>query len=119
MITELGPVSYTATPPATYCCSKCGASGVKLWRLYQTFLNYNELTCAKCSGEAEGESIEGIDADGKIASEFGGRTDTIGWRVPAVPTVEGDTFWGYTSVPQAGCDWWYKLPTLTPNPEQE
>ena len=40
------------------------------------------------------------------------RTDQIGWRVPAVPTEENDSYWGYTSVPQAGCDWWYRLPTL-------
>lgn len=40
------------------------------------------------------------------------KTNQIGWRVPAIPTEENDTYWGYTSVPQAGCDWWYRLPTL-------
>lgn len=40
------------------------------------------------------------------------RTDQIGWRVPAVPTEENDSYWGYTSVPQEGCDWWNRLPTL-------
>jgi len=39
------------------------------------------------------------------------RTDQIGWRVPAVPTEGNDSYWGYTSVPQAGCDWWDRLPT--------
>lgn len=39
------------------------------------------------------------------------RTDQIGFRVPAVPTEENDTFWGYTSVPEAGCIWWGNLPT--------
>jgi hypothetical protein len=37
-------------------------------------------------------------------------TDTIGWLVPAALTVEMDTFWGYTSVPQDRCEWWYNLP---------
>lgn len=38
------------------------------------------------------------------------RHDSIGWLVPAIPTEDGDTFWGYTSVPQAGCAWWHRLP---------
>jgi hypothetical protein len=42
------------------------------------------------------------------------RTDQIGWRIPAVPTEANDTFWGYTSVPEAGCKWWNRLPTLPP-----
>ena len=41
------------------------------------------------------------------------QTDQIGWRVPAVPTEENDTYWGYTSVPQPGCDWWANLPFFT------
>ena len=41
------------------------------------------------------------------------RTNQIGWRVPAVPTEDGETYWGYTSVPQPGCDWWSNLPTAT------
>lgn len=28
----------------------------------------------------------------------------------AVPTEEGDTFWGYTSVPDDGVKWWDNLP---------
>jgi hypothetical protein len=38
-------------------------------------------------------------------------TDQIGWMVPAVPTPDGDTFWGYTSVPLEGVLWWKALPT--------
>ena len=30
--------------------------------------------------------------------------------VPAVPCENG-SMWGYTSVPQEGCDWWNALPT--------
>jgi hypothetical protein len=44
------------------------------------------------------------------------RTDQIGWRVPAVPTEDGKSYWGYTSVPQPGCDWWESLPTSKPSP---
>jgi hypothetical protein len=40
------------------------------------------------------------------------RSDQIGWYVPAIPDMEGVGYWGYTSVPQAGIDWWRKLPTL-------
>ena len=37
---------------------------------------------------------------------------SIGWLVPAVPTEEGNTFWGYTSVPYQGVYWWDNLPLL-------
>ncbi len=43
------------------------------------------------------------------------RTDQIGWRVPAVPTEENDTYWGYTSVPTPGVEWWCRLPTTSAN----
>ncbi len=42
------------------------------------------------------------------------RCDQIGWLVPAVPVAEGDTYWGYSSVPDAGCQWWYRLPYALP-----
>jgi hypothetical protein len=50
-----------------------------------------------------------IGEDGRHEDEFNG-SDQIGWLVPAVPTEEGDTYWGYTSVPSAGCVWWFLLP---------
>ena len=43
-------------------------------------------------------------------SEYG-RTCQIGWYVPAIPDEEGLGYWGYTSVPQEGIDWWQALPT--------
>lgn len=55
---------------------------------------------------------EGAPADAIETKAEKEKSDQIGWRVPAVPTEENDTFWGYTSVPQAGCEWWYKLPTI-------
>lgn len=52
-------------------------------------------------------------ADGHVqAPPHGG--DQIGWRIPAVPTADGQTFWGYSSVPEAGCRWWYGLPLEAP-----
>jgi hypothetical protein len=116
-----GPTDYaSAAVPAGYVCGTCGASGVKLWRLYQTFLSHQELACAGCAAAAEGCSIADIDADGRRMETGAGfapdpkyRTDQIGWRIPAVPTEEGDTYWGYTSVPPAGVTWWRRLPTLS------
>lgn len=113
-----GPVDYSKIEtPAGYRCVKCGATGCKLWRLYNTFLSHQELTCAVCAAEAEKKDISTLDENGrrvtkesKIDPDF--RTDKIGNRIPAVPTEEGDTYWGYTSVPEPGCVWWRRLPSL-------
>jgi hypothetical protein len=91
--------------PSNYVCSKCGATGVKLWREYQTFLDHIHLKCLGCSIEEQRESLNQQD----IASIIDGRTDQIGWRVAACPTDDG-TYWGYTSVPQDVVDWWKNLP---------
>ena len=100
---NFGMVDYSSikTPPA-YKCSKCGVTDVKLWRYYNTFLEYQELFCLKCACHNQKKTL-------KTMSE---RTDKIGSLIPAVPTENGDTFWGYSSVPQDGCEWWYNLPTL-------
>lgn len=110
---NFGSVDYSnIETPSGYKCSKCSATGCKLWRDYQTFLDNQSLLCAKCAAEEQKKDISTIDAKGRRETEHGGRTDQIGWRIPAVPTIEGDTFWGYSSVPQAGCDWWANLPSL-------
>jgi len=93
--------------PESYTCSNCAAHGVKLWRQYQTFLNHIELMCADCAVKDQKESIS-INEDGRHNSDYGW-TDQIGGMVPAVPTNDG-SFWGYTSVPQAGVVWWRQLP---------
>ncbi len=123
--------SYTATPKG-YACSACGATNCKLWRQYQTFADNIELKCANCSGA----DVSTLDDDGNVESDLYGpkgqpvhdlsgqfvgllgseecpmpRTDQLGGLMPAVPTEEGDTFWGYTSVPAAGCRWWRALPS--------
>lgn len=82
--------------PKTYKCSKCGIRGVKLWRPYNSF--NIELLCAACAE---------IDQKKKVDLE---KSDQIGWFIPAVPSEDGVGYWGYTSVPQAGVDWWKKLP---------
>ncbi len=140
------PVDYSKQEvPPNYKCGKCGATGCKLWRLYQTFLDKQSLLCLKCACDEQGkirtptedgcllyteethywyrtatsqpDCWHGYDpekgppaetTETKIERE---KTDQIGWRMPAVPTAENDTYWGYTSVPQAGCDWWHRLPS--------
>jgi hypothetical protein len=110
-------VDYTKTDVSpSYKCSKCGSTGCKLWREYQSFRNPVELLCAKCAAESQNKDISDIDSEGRYSLDpkkygSGQKSDQIGWFVPAVPTEQNDTFWGYTSVPQAGCSWWAKLPT--------
>lgn len=103
------PFKYTAPPhaPEGYECFACDARGVKLWRESETFLGSLSLACAACSCAEIGIANE-VDADGRRVHA---RTDQIGRRVPAVPTEDGTTFWGYTSVPEAGVTWWRTLPT--------
>lgn len=86
--------------PKGYRCVKCNAKNCKLWRQYQTMADQIELLCANCSEKDQGK---------KLKLEKGG-SDQIGWLVPAIPTEDGETYWGYTSVPDDGCDWWDALP---------
>ncbi len=106
---------YASGAPDAYRCSQCPAHGVKLWRQYQTCADYIKLLCCDCAvhDQVVRSSIEPgtvVGDDGKI--DFCGmRSDQIGWLVPAVPCEDDDTYWGYTSVPQAGVEWWKRLPT--------
>lgn len=94
------PFSYAnAQTPQGYQCGMCGASCVRLYRKYQTFLDHQKLFCRACAL-----------ADQQMTAPDG--KHTIGWLVAAVPTEEGDTFWGFTSVPDAGVKWWDGLPEL-------
>lgn len=111
MTTRFGPIDYRVdTVPKTYRCSKCRAHDVKLWRQYQTFADCIELMCAACALKDQGK--EGpVDRFGRRTTEYGDGTDQIGWLVPAIPDEGGDTFCGYTSVPEDGVRWWVSLPT--------
>lgn len=96
------PFSYANLPPPEYVCSACGLTGVRLFRQYQTFADCISLLCTKCAIKDQGEdSISHI-------------PHNIGWLVAAVPTENGDTYWGYTSVPNAGVRWWDNLPVWLP-----
>jgi hypothetical protein len=83
--------------PESYKCKECGASGVRLFREYQTFADYITLRCTVCAL-----------ANQKMTEQDG--PHSCGWLVAAVPTEENDTFWGYTSVPLEGVEWWNNLP---------
>ena len=108
------PIDYSKreTPPS-YKCGKCGVSGCKLWRLYNTFLDYQKLLCAECAANDQKKDISDIDELGMYTSDLSDmRIDQIGYYIPAVPTEKNNNYWGYTSIPEAGCEWWYNLPTL-------
>ena len=107
---EIGRVNYASVPPLGYRCTGCGVHGCKLWRQYQTVADAIRLLCCDCAGKEQGKDVSDIDDDGRVLTRLG-RCDQIGWCVPAVPTEEGDTFFGYTSVPLPGVHWWKRLPT--------
>lgn len=85
--------------PDDYVCGVCGAKGVKLWRAYQSF--DPDLHCAECVQKKTGKVLER-------------KGHEIGWYVAAVPDEEGLGYWGYTSVPEAGVNWWEALPGWFP-----
>lgn len=102
---EIKPFLYSdGKTPDGYVC-KCGASNVRLYREYQTFLNHQELSCTTCAIKEYNETHHK-----PWDPESSDRSSEIGWLVAAVPTEDGSTFWGYTSVPQDGVDWWDNLP---------
>jgi len=108
---EHGPIDYkNKIPPLTYSCVKCGAHGCKLWREYNACSDYTKLVCCDCAGESQKKDVSNIDTDGKIECD-GYKTDSIGWRVPAIPTEDGLTYWRYSSVPDMAIIWWKNLST--------
>lgn len=97
--TVVAPFSYTdKNTPDGYKCVTCSATGVRLYRRYQTFLDHQQLYCRECACKDQNKQ-----PDNK--SEH-----TIGCLVAAVPTEDGRTYWGFTSVPQEGVEWWNRLP---------
>ncbi len=105
------PTDYSRPGAAVhYRCDGCRAHGVKLWREYNTMASYTKLLCAACALKDQGKS-GAVNEQGYLIDEDVGRCDQIGWLIPAVPTEEGNTFWGYTSVPDPGVRWWRALPT--------
>lgn len=100
-----------------YRCTDCGVERVKLWREWNTCADSTALLCARCAcmrnpGQAD---LDSIGDDGArpffLQGHQHGRIDQIGSLCPACPTPDGETFWGYTSVPAATVAWWRALPT--------
>jgi len=87
----------------SYRCSTCQAHGVRLFRSYATFINHSNLLCQACA------LIEQ-----KRTTPDNEEGSSICWRVAAIPSppdaAQVQSFWGYTSAPQAGVDWWHALP---------
>lgn len=83
--------------PKEYICSICNANGIKLYRKYQTFLDQQKLYCKACAFKDQTHNLTGDCCVGKYV---------IGWLVAAVPTEDGSTYWGFTSVPDDGVKWW-------------
>lgn len=108
---KLGPVDYLSlVAPPGYRCA-CGACGVKLWRPVH---GSKTLSCAECAEKEGGLAPGSVDDSGRYADRDIGRTDQVAGLLPCVPTPEGDTSWGYSSVPTAGVAWWRALPTYDP-----
>lgn len=87
--------------PLSYVCEDCGAEGVRLYRRYQTMLDSQKLRCTECALKNQNRT----EPDQPSAH-------SIGWLVAAVPTEDGQTYWGYTSVPDDGVKWWDNLPRV-------
>lgn len=102
--------SYTTkSVPSGYQCDDCKRTGVKLWREYNTFLDHQNFRCAQCAMVNQGKSFV-LDETGCYSDEHGQICNQIGWLVPAVPTEDCSTYWGYGSIPAAGYAWWSNLP---------
>ncbi|MCK9154715.1 MAG: hypothetical protein M0P12_01225 [Paludibacteraceae bacterium] len=96
---KIKPFKYSDwESPEGYVCSKCGKQHVRLYRQYQTCADAVELLCRSCALKDQKQKVP--DHEGE---------HSIGWLVAAVPTKDGETYWGFTSVPQDGVDWWNNL----------
>ncbi len=119
-VVNLGPVDYLSLAcPDGYRCTECDAHGVKLWREYNTFLSHQTYYCAECAKKRDPSNAAPVDENGLQDSKHDTKTDQVGGAVPAVPTVEGDTYWGYGAIPSAGAAWWRALPTHDPDEPRE
>lgn len=93
-----------APPPREYKCVVCGAEGVRLWRMYKQPLFKQTLMCKECSLTEQRRASVGYD-------------DTIGWRVPAMPTKlfgsnlpDGYDFYDHKECANEHKLWWLRLP---------
>lgn len=102
-----------------YKCIDCGVHGIKLWRI--AACSCIQLRCIDCVGKKDNIDVSDVDENGTILDpDFLIRTDQIGSMLSAIPdefkiyygssTIPHISWWQYTCVPQAGIDWWEKLP---------
>jgi len=94
----------TGVVPDGYECQDCGAFSVRLYREYNTFMEGQHLRCRACAMKNQSKSNREFD------DTFNSKEHSIGWLVAAVPTEDGESFWGFTSVPDDGVEWWDNLP---------
>lgn len=87
--------------PKGYRCADCAVEGVRLWR---PSCDTGPLRCEDCGTKSE---IAKGRSERSIRERSG---DQLGYLLPAVPDEDGST-WGYSSVPEPYCIWWYRLPT--------
>ena len=109
---NIGLFKYTESYcPENYKCSRCGETNCRLWRQYNTFVDHIELLCSKCA--LKDQKLDGkFDEYGRFINktdDFLPASYSIKWLVPAVPTEDGRTYWGYTSIPEDGFKWWLSL----------
>ena len=109
---DVQPFSYLSYDvPEGYACAKCGANNVKLWRGYCSLPI--DLVCVNCACEEEGIDPSSVDKNGsrrRKESPFE-TTYQIGIGVPAIPDEDGIGYWGLTSIPSKGIEWWIRLST--------
>jgi hypothetical protein len=110
-VTPFKYAQHRGFAPHGYSCGGCGATHVKLWREYNTCLDFQTLYCMKCVCEVNKKPVPKTLSDN--CGEFG-PSDQLehpkaGSLVPAIPTEDGSNYWGYTSVPIMGVVWWQRL----------
>lgn len=88
--------------PKGYECSRCGRGGLRLFREYGH--GGKDLLCAPCVFVAERRS-----ADCPVWPAPAAGSDWVLNLCAAVPTEDGFTFWGFSSVPEDGVRWWNRL----------
>ncbi len=106
--------------PDSYMCSLCGASQCKLWKTERIDTTY----CVACVARRVKITTEEIDDDGTISDphyrEHPGRTNHIGWFIPAIPRRNKDGGW-YTDTPNSAQEslWWRNIPTHPMHPQEK
>lgn len=98
-------------PAPGYRCRECDATGCKLWRVGAS--SCIRLWCLPCAEKASNARLI-------FGTQFS--TDQLyndGLNlVPAVPSPDGEEWWGYTSVPEDRVEWWQALPTAPAMPQR-